>query len=105
MGRKPHAIPSAAAQKRPNGLLNLSIIKDSKRGQRVDATAITQHTTIYSRCSLFSWSRRLPYRTAAAKPKTMIPTGGRSMTNTARLIARCPSFGVAFAFARHSAHP
>src|SRR5271166_1396132 len=35
----------------------------------------------------------------------MIATGGASMTKMARLIAICPSVGVACAFARHMAHP
>ena len=53
----------------------------------------------------FSSSRRLPYRTANPNPTTIIVTGGASITKIARLIARCASFGVAFAFALHIAHP
>jgi hypothetical protein len=58
-----------------------------------------------SELSSFSRSRRFPYRMANPNPKTMIATGGASITKIARLSARCPSFGVAFAFAVHMAHP
>src|SRR5690348_15756132 len=34
-----------------------------------------------------------------------MPKGGTSITRIARLMASRPSFGVAFAFARHIAHP
>src|SRR5579859_6926579 len=53
----------------------------------------------------FSRSRLFPYRTANTSPVAIIPNGGNSITKIARLIARCASFGVAFAVARHMAHP
>src|SRR5271169_1594668 len=42
---------------------------------------------------------------AKTNPKIMMLTGGTSITRMARFRARCPSFGVAFAFALHMAQP
>ena len=57
----------------------------------------------------FSRSRCLPYRNAKPIPRDMIPSGGTSIMTMARLIARWPSFGVAWAVALHiaqlCAHP
>ncbi len=60
---------------------------------------------IQFRFSSFSWSRRFPYRIANPNPKTIIASGGASITKMARFSARCPSFGVAFALAAHIAQP
>jgi hypothetical protein len=42
----------------------------------------------YRELASFSRSRRFPYRMAKPNPKTMMATGGASITKMARLIAR-----------------